>query len=91
VDFADVWQIQNLWVGGPRLETSEPTPPGCFGKRGCKMLIIKGRRCFKGTKRLQHAENTGVSAFLTRRAAGDALISETGKAQIGKLRDSSAL
>jgi len=36
--------------------------PGCFAKRGCKLLKTKGRSWKKRAKRLQEIEGSGVRA-----------------------------
>jgi len=36
--------------------------PGCFGKRGCKLLKIKDRCNKKSAKRLQEIDTSRVSA-----------------------------
>jgi hypothetical protein len=77
-------KYRRLKVGSLSLKNKRaPPPPGCFGKRGCKVLIIKGRRYFEQAKRLQATENTSVSVFSARpvRATADGLIGQVGNAQ----------
>jgi hypothetical protein len=40
-------------------------PPGCFGKRGCKLLKTKGGGCRISEKRLQAIDKTRVRAATT--------------------------
>jgi len=39
--------------------------PGCFGKRGCKLLKTKDRRCKERRKRLQEIERSRLRAGAT--------------------------
>jgi len=40
-------------------------PPGCFGKRGCKLLKIKEGGCNRRGKRLQEIDRSRVRAGAT--------------------------
>jgi hypothetical protein len=75
-------KYRRLKVGSHSLKNKRaPPPPGCFGKRGCKVLIIKGRRHFEQAKRMQATENTGVSVFSAR------LVGATPDGLIGRIRN----
>jgi hypothetical protein len=53
-------------AGDCRAEELGYPHPGCFGKRGCKLLKIKEGSCKKRRKRLQEIERARVRAGVVR-------------------------